>query len=387
MALRDELHESTRQDPARPSSLERVRTALIDRDEVLRQARSDLEKMRTLATNSEAEVADVRGENRGLRSSLEGAQAQQRQAEERAHALEQRAKEADDLKATLDAKVAALAVAEEQLLQERTARQGAEGRLQQEQAALVDARSALERERAAREVAQMSLEDRNTKFSKVEGELIVLSITSANQELALQEQGETVRGLEQAVEAERRALEVERKQVEGEPLSDSCVIGFPLEGSRSFPDFFLVFATPGLRTALGHAVERAEALQTSYDSSEQELQELRDAALETCRSVEEGEAQAGSSLASRLRALGGHVTERMRRALHLGVQKALGVVRSHYEVNFEALAEGYVVPDGVEDEVVMERVDALAADAAGTLAEAFEEFLFPDAADAAAPPA
>jgi hypothetical protein len=139
-----------------------------------------------------------------------------------------------------------------------------------------------------------------------------------------------------------------------------------------------------LRTALGHAVERAEALQASYNSSEQELQELRGAALETCRAVEEGEAQAGSSLASRLCALGGHVTERMRRALHLGVQKALGVVRSHYEVNFEALAEGYVVPDGVEDEVAMERVDVLAA---GSLAEAFEEFLFPDAVDAAAPPA
>jgi hypothetical protein len=103
--------------------------------------------------------------------------------------------------------------------------------------------------------------------------------------------------------------------------------------------------------------------------------------------VEEDEAQAGSSLASRLRALGGHVTERMRRALHLGVQKALGVVRSHYKVNFEALAEGYVVPEGVEDEVAMERVDSLAADAAGSLAEAFEEFLFPDAVDAAAPPA
>jgi hypothetical protein len=102
-----------------------------------------------------------------------------------------------------------------------------------------------------------------------------------------------------------------------------------------------------LRTALGHATERAEALQASYNSSEQELQELRNAALETCRVVEEGEAKAGSSLASRLRALSGHVTERMRRALSLGVQKALGVVRSHYEVNFEALAEGYVVPDGV----------------------------------------
>jgi hypothetical protein len=142
-----------------------------------------------------------------------------------------------------------------------------------------------------------------------------------------------------------------------------------------------------LRTALGHAAEQTEALQTSYNSSEKELQELRNAALETCRAVEEGGAQAGSSLASRLHALSGHVTECMRRALHLGVQKALGVVRSHYEVNFEALAKGYVVHEGVEDEVAMERVDALAANAARTLAEAFEEFLFPDAADAAAPPA
>jgi hypothetical protein len=104
-----------------------------------------------------------------------------------------------------------------------------------------------------------------------------------------------------------------------------------------------------LRTALGHEAERAEALQTTYNSSEQELLELRSAALETCQAMEEGKAHAGSSLASRMRALGGHVTERMRRALHLGVQKALGVVRSHYEINFEAVVEGYVVPEGVED--------------------------------------
>jgi hypothetical protein len=72
--------------------------------------------MCTLAANWEAEVAGVRNENRGLRSSLEGAQAQQHQAEERARVLEQRAKEADDLKAALDAKLAVLAVAEDQLL-------------------------------------------------------------------------------------------------------------------------------------------------------------------------------------------------------------------------------------------------------------------------------
>jgi hypothetical protein len=138
---------------------------------------------------------------------------------------------------------------------------------------------------------------------------------------------------------------------------------------------------------LGHATERAEALRASYNSSKQELLELRSAALETCQAVEEREAQAGSSLASRLRALGGCVTGRMRRSLHLSVQKALGVVRSHYEINFEAVAEGYIVPEGVEDEVAMERVDALAAGAAEALAEAFEEFLFPDATDADAPPA
>jgi hypothetical protein len=73
----------------------------------------------------------------------------------------------------------------------------------------------------------------------------------------------------------------------------------------------------------------------------------------------------------------------MRRTLHLGVQKAFGVVRSHYEVNLEAVASGYVVLEGVEDEAAMEQADALAADVAEALTEAlteaFPEFLFPDA--------
>jgi hypothetical protein len=75
----------------------------------------------------------------------------------------------------------------------------------------------------------------------------------------------------------------------------------------------------------------------------------------------------------------------MRHALYLGVLKALGVVRSHYEVNLEAVASGYVVPEGVEDEAAMEQADALAVDAAEALTEAFTEFLFPDTADADEP--
>jgi hypothetical protein len=239
-ALRDQLQESEGQAAACPSTLERVRTALIDRDEALRQARADLERMRTLAANWETEVVAVRNNNLELHSLLRGAHAQQSQAEERARAAEQKAMEADELKATLDAKVAALAIAEDRLLQERTARQGAEGQLQQKQAALADARSALEQERVAREAAQKLLEGRNAEFSKLEGELVVLSITSASQELPLQEQSETVSGLQQAVEAERRALEAEKKQVEGESLFVFYFADFPLEGSSLFLISFLL---------------------------------------------------------------------------------------------------------------------------------------------------
>jgi hypothetical protein len=77
----------------------------------------------------------------------------------------------------------------------------------------------------------------------------------------------------------------------------------------------------------------------------------------------------------------------MRRAFQLGVQKALGVVASHYQVDLEAISTGYVVPVGVDDEVAMNRVDTLAAPAANVLAEDFTDFLFPDAPPAGGPEA
>jgi hypothetical protein len=77
----------------------------------------------------------------------------------------------------------------------------------------------------------------------------------------------------------------------------------------------------------------------------------------------------------------------MRRALHLGVQKALDVVASHYQVDLEAISTGYVIPVGVDDEVVMNRADALAAPAADILTEDFMDFLFPDSPPASGPQA
>jgi hypothetical protein len=69
-----------------------------------------------------------------------------------------------------------------------------------------------------------------------------------------------------------------------------------------------VFRFSGLRTALGNSTSQAQAIQKAYNSSQQELEELQAAALEACQEIEEGETQAGSSMASHLRALGGHVT-------------------------------------------------------------------------------
>jgi hypothetical protein len=75
----------------------------------------------------------------------------------------------------------------------------------------------------------------------------------------------------------------------------------------------------------------------------------------------------------------------MRRALLLGVQKALCVVASHYQADLEAVSTGYVVPDGVDDEVAMNRADTLAAPVADILAEDFMDFLSPDAPPAGGP--
>jgi hypothetical protein len=118
------------------------------------------------------------------------------------------------------------------------------------------------------------------------------------------------------------ALETEKKQVEGEsPFVCLSLVG--LACLESAPNSVSCFWFSGLRTIVGNSATQAQAVQTAYNSSQQELEELRVAALEACQGVEEGEVQAGSLMTSRLRALSRHATQRVRRALYLGVQKAL----------------------------------------------------------------
>jgi D-Tyr-tRNAtyr deacylase len=245
----------------------------------------------------------------------------------------------------------------------------------------------LQRERAALEGARATLKQREEEVSRLNGELVQISISHKDLRQSFEEQEASVLKLRRQAEDARQSLEGEKKQVEGEfasarlSLIDLFFLGFT---PNFVPSSFVAFR---LADRPGNMTTQAEVAQTAYNSSQQELEALQAAALETCQGIEEGEAQAGSSLASRLRALGGHVSQRMCRALHLGVRKALGVVGSHYQVDFEAVSSGYVVLVGVEDEEAMNRADALAAPAADALAEDFMEFLFPDAPGADDPQA
>jgi chromosome segregation ATPase len=183
-ALRDQPPELDAQAAEDVSAVERVKTALVDRDEALHKAREDLAGARSLAAEWEAQLASVRAQLQQDRAALEGAHAWQSQAEEKA-------KEAEGLRTSLADKAAALATTEEQLRQEQVARHQAEAQLQQERTALAEARAALEREHLVREEAQGQLQQecaalegaqatfkqRDDEVSRLNGELTQLSVS------------------------------------------------------------------------------------------------------------------------------------------------------------------------------------------------------------------
>jgi hypothetical protein len=65
-----------------------------------------------------------------------------------------------------------------------------------------------------------------------------------------------------------------------------------------------------------------------------------------------------------------------------GFRRPSLVVQSHYRVNLAALATGYIIHDGLDDDGAEDEanhLDALAAPATDILADDFTEILFPDA--------
>jgi hypothetical protein len=97
---------------------------------------------------------------------------------------------------------------------------------------------------------------------------------SGRREVHTTEQETTVRDPRREADEARKALEVEKKQVDGELVS-VCFFACRFAFWGFAPNFpFLCPWLSGLRTALGNTTTQAEATQAAYNSSQQELEEL-----------------------------------------------------------------------------------------------------------------
>jgi hypothetical protein len=119
----------------------------------------------------------------------------------------------------------------------------------------------------------------------------------------------------------------------------------------------IVWLSSGFETALNESVKNCKALAQVAEQKEADRMAMSEAisGLDDVRS--------GSSPQSRLRALGGHVRSRLRRALHHDVRRAFAVLASHYDVDLEQVSEGYCLPN--EEEAALAEVQRLDAAAVG----------------------
>ena len=69
----------------------------------------------------------------------------------------------------------------------------------------------------------------------------------------------------------------------------------------------------------------------------------------------------GSSVISRLRALGGRIAEHAKSTFRLGVLRALAVASTHYIMDLQRVSSGYVVPNDASPDTasaIMDNADA-----------------------------
>ena len=145
-----------------------------------------------------------------------------------------------------------------------------------------------------------------------------------------------------------------------------------------------MFSCSALKKAVADETAVKEALQVTLTSAQDEHEDLERTAVAACQELKGEGGSSGSSVASRLRTLGGQMTERLKDACRLGVQRTLGVVSTHYIMDFEQVVTGYVVAPGVDgDDTVaaMEQADAAVEGATSALSVLLEGDLLPDAED------
>jgi hypothetical protein len=105
---------------------------------------------------------------------------------------------------------------------------------------------------------------------------------------------------------------------------------------------------------------------------------MSEAILAFCQAFGLDGVPSGSSPQSHLRALGVHVRNRLRGALHHDIRRAFAVLASHYDMDLERVSEGYYLPD--EEEVALtkvQRLDAAVEGPSAALASSFEVEVLP----------
>ena len=123
-----------------------------------------------------------------------------------------------------------------------------------------------------------------------------------------------------------------------------------------------------------------EAVNTALTAAHDEYAELEQTAVAVCQELEGEGALSGSSVASRLRALGDRVAEHANSTFRLGVQRALAVASTHYDMDLKLMSSGYVVVPGVIGDAAaaaMNEADAAVEGFAAALSKKHEDDLPP----------
>jgi len=133
-----------------------------------------------------------------------------------------------------------------------------------------------------------------------------------------------------------------------------------------------------------------EAVNTALMAAQAEYADLERTAVSVCQELEGEGAVSGSSVISRLRALGGRIAEHAKSTFRLGVLRALAVASTHYIMDLQRVSSGYVVPNDADADAVspiMDDADAAAEEFATALAGKLEADIPPIAEfDAVADP-
>ena len=151
-----------------------------------------------------------------------------------------------------------------------------------------------------------------------------------------------------------------------------------------------MFPRSELKKAVADETAAKEAVNTTLTAAQDEYAELEQAAVAMCQELEGEGALSGSSVASRLRALGERVAEHTKSTFRLGVLRALAVASTHYIMDLQRVSSGYVIPDDADADAasaIMDDADAAAEEFATALAEKLEADIPPIAEfDAVADP-